>query len=135
MKPSGIIKSIVILAFGLAIWAACGAVMFAGLALTSLTAAIWIHLAAAPLIAAGVSGLYFSRFSFTSPLAAVALFTSIVILMDVLVVALLIEQSFAMFGSLLGTWIPFTLIFAATYFTGRRTEEASEFTAPVTWPF
>jgi hypothetical protein len=41
--------------------------------------------------------------------------------MDLFIVALLIEKSFAMFKSILGTWLPFTLIFLATYFTGRLT--------------
>jgi hypothetical protein len=31
----------------------------------------------------------------------------------------LVERSFAMFGSILGTWIPFGLIFITTYLTGR----------------
>ena len=33
-------------------------------------------------------------------------------------VALVIIQSLAMFASVLGTWIPFALIFASTYLTG-----------------
>jgi hypothetical protein len=41
------------------------------------------------------------------------------------------RQLLPMFSSLLGTWIPFALIFAATYFTGRwsvasRTKGAGE---------
>jgi hypothetical protein len=39
--------------------------------------------------------------------------------MDFFVVAMLINRSFEMFTSFLGTWLPFTLIFASTYFTGR----------------
>jgi hypothetical protein len=42
----------------------------------------------------------------------------VVIFMDLFLVALFIEKSFAMFTSLLGTWIPFGLIFTATYITG-----------------
>jgi len=38
--------------------------------------------------------------------------------MDVFLVALLIERSFEMFTSLLGTWIPWALIFTSTYLTG-----------------
>ncbi len=38
--------------------------------------------------------------------------------MDFLLVALVILRSLAMFASLLGTWIPFALIFTATYLTG-----------------
>jgi hypothetical protein len=39
--------------------------------------------------------------------------------MDALVVAPFIEHSYAMFGSVLGTWVPFALIFAASYLVGR----------------
>jgi hypothetical protein len=41
-----------------------------------------------------------------------------VILVDFFLVALLINQNLEMFNSLLGTWIPFTLILASTYATG-----------------
>jgi len=39
--------------------------------------------------------------------------------LDVLVVALLTERSFAMFASPSGTWLPLALIVAATWITGR----------------
>jgi len=38
--------------------------------------------------------------------------------MDFFVVTLLINRSLEMFTSLLGTWIPFALIFTSTYLTG-----------------
>jgi hypothetical protein len=38
--------------------------------------------------------------------------------MDFFVVALIIYQSLDMFRSLLGTWVPFFLIFGATWATG-----------------
>jgi hypothetical protein len=41
-----------------------------------------------------------------------------VIAADFFVVALLINRSLEMFASLLGTWIPFALIFTSTYVTG-----------------
>jgi len=34
------------------------------------------------------------------------------------VVATFIEKSYAMFASILGTWIPFALIFGSTYLVG-----------------
>jgi hypothetical protein len=37
--------------------------------------------------------------------------------MDVLVVAFLVERSFAMFGSIVGTWLPILLIFLSTWWT------------------
>jgi hypothetical protein len=51
--------------------------------------------------------------------ATAALFLALVVFMDFFVVALLIEKSFDMFLSPLGTWIPFALIFLSTYFVGR----------------
>jgi len=44
---------------------------------------------------------------------------------DFFVVALLIMGSLEMFGSALGTWIPFALIFASTYLTGLLTVKDS----------
>jgi hypothetical protein len=38
--------------------------------------------------------------------------------MDLTVVATLIEKSYEMFTSLIGTWIPFGLMFLSTYFVG-----------------
>lgn len=46
------------------------------------------------------------------------LFVGLVMAIDFFGVALLIYRSLAMFTSLLGTWLPFALIFAATYLTG-----------------
>ena len=46
------------------------------------------------------------------------IFDGFVIAVDFFVVALLINRSMDMFASLLGTWIPFALIFASTYLTG-----------------
>jgi hypothetical protein len=47
-----------------------------------------------------------------------AAFLGVVVFMDVFVVALLVQHSFAMFASFVGTWLPFALIFASTLLTG-----------------
>jgi hypothetical protein len=65
-----------------------------------------------------LSLLYFKRFAGTSPLQTAVVFLSVVVAMDVFLVAPVFERSYAMFASPLGTWIPFALIFAATYLTG-----------------
>ncbi len=100
-------------------WALCGATMGFGLAFTSLSTALAVHLVAASVFFIGIAWVYFRWFGFTSPLRTATVFTAIIIFLDILVVALLIERSFAMFGSVLGTWLPFLLIFLATYLTGR----------------
>ena len=60
------------------------------------------------------------------PLVTAFLFVGIVIFMDVFVVALFIEQSLAMFASFIGTWLPFALIFMATYLIGHYVASRSE---------
>jgi hypothetical protein len=111
-------KTIIILAHAFAGWLLCAATMGIGMAVTSQQAALVIHAIGAPIYFAVVSSIYFSRFHFTSPLLTAAIFASFVMIVDFFVVALLILRSLAMFESLLGTWIPFTLIFVSTLITG-----------------
>jgi len=89
-----------------------------GMAVTSLEKALVIHAIAAPIFFTGVSLLYFSKFNFTTPLQTASIFVALVIAMDFFLVAMLINRSFEMFTSLLGTWIPFALIFLSTWLTG-----------------
>jgi hypothetical protein len=111
-------RSLIILAHAFIGWALCAAAMGIGTAVTTLERTLVIHAVAAPAIYAAVSAVYFTRFRYTSPLATAAIFVGFVMLVDFFGVALLVNRSLAMFGSLLGTWIPFALIFAATYLTG-----------------
>jgi len=113
IKQSGII-----LVHALAGWALCGLVMGTGIVLTSLENTLIIHALAAPLIFFLVSRFYYAHFNYTSPLVTALLFLAVVILMDFFVVGLLINRSLEMFTSLLGTWIPFLLIFFSTFLTG-----------------
>jgi hypothetical protein len=99
-------------------WALCAATIGVGRRLTTLRRALIAHAVAAPLIFALVSAAYFVWVGGTGPAATAAIFVAIVILLDVFVVALLIEKSFAMFRSVLGTWLPFGLIFVASWVTG-----------------
>lgn len=103
-------------------WLLCGASMWIGMAVTTVENAQIIHAVAAPVVFFLLSWNYFVRFDFSSPLATASFFVAFVIATDVVVVALLIERSFEMFRSPLGTWIPFALIFATTYLTGRWVE-------------
>lgn len=116
----------VILVHGLVGWALCGAIIWAGRAVTSMEVTLIIHAIGAPIVFGVIASIYFKAFNYSTPLQTAVAFVSIVVLMDLFVVALLIEKNFEMFASLLGTWIPWTLIFAATYLTGfyeaKRTE-------------
>ena len=108
----------VVLAFALIAQALCWAIMVVGRAVTSLENTLIAHAIGAPIIAIVVSSIYYKKFNYTTPLQTAIVFVSVVVFMDFFVVALLIEKSFEMFASLLGTWIPWALIFASTYLTG-----------------
>lgn len=99
-------------------WALCAAAMGISMATTTIENALIIHAIAAPIIFTGVSLVYFNRFNYTRPLRTALIFVSFVILLDFFVVSMVVLGNFDMFASLLGTWIPFTLIFFSTYLTG-----------------
>ena len=104
------------------LWALCGLTMGVGQAVTTVDAALVAHAVAAPIFAVAVSWNYFSRYGYTTPLQTALVFVSFVIVVDLFLVALVIEQSLEMFASPIGTWILFALIFASTYLTGRAVE-------------
>jgi hypothetical protein len=107
-----------ILAFPFTGWLLCAGVMFVGMRVTSLQNALIIHAIAAPLIFAIITKTYLKRYPKGSSVKLAAKFTGFVIFMDIFVVALMINKSFAMFSSILGTWLPFGLIFLATWLVG-----------------
>lgn len=86
--------------------------------IASLQSALLAHAVAAPLIAAAVSFVYFARFGDATPLVAASFVLVFVVLVDFFVVALAMNHSLDMFRSVLGTWLPFLLIFSATFLTG-----------------
>jgi hypothetical protein len=111
-------KLITLLVHALIGWALCAATMGIGMATTSLQNTLIIHAIGAPIFFTIVSLIYFKKFNYTTPLLTAIIFVGFVMAIDFLVVALLINRSLDMFASLLGTWIPFALIFASTYLTG-----------------
>jgi hypothetical protein len=113
-------KTIIILVHAFVGWALCAATMGIGMAVTSLNNALLIHAFAAPIFFAGISLVYFRKFNYTTPLQTALIFIAFVVGMDFFLVALIINRSLAMFTSLLGTWIPFGLIFTSTWLTGMR---------------
>jgi hypothetical protein len=90
-----------------------------GMAITTEFNALIIHAIVAFIIATVVSFVYFKKFKYTTPLKTAIIFVLFIILIDFFVVSLLIIKSFEMFESLIGTWIPFALIFVTTYLIGR----------------
>ena len=111
-------KLAVVLVHAFVGWALCAATMGIGMAVTSLENALIIHAIGAPIFFMIVSLIYFKKFNYTTPWLTASIFVGFVMAVDFLVVALLINKSLDMFASLLGTWIPFALIFTSTYLTG-----------------
>ncbi len=122
-------KIAIILAHAFLGWLLCFATIGIGMAVTTMNNTLIIHAILAPLFFAVISYFYFRRFNFTTPLQTAVIFLGFVILMDFFVVALLINRSFEMFTSLLGTWIPFALIFLSTYLTGLLTVKRARVSA------
>lgn len=110
---------VILIAHGVIGWAACGALMGALLATVSEQSAIIGHAVGAPIIFALLTAHLFVRSGGHRPILVAATFTAIVIALDALIVAWLVQRSFAMFSSALGTWVPFALIFVSTFVTGR----------------
>jgi hypothetical protein len=115
VRLSGVVA---MLLHALAGWAYCGLLIGMGRRFLSMHATLAVHAIGAPIGFGLLSLLYFKRFAGTSPLQTAVVFLSVVVAMDVFLVAPVFERSYAMFASPLGTWIPFALIFAATYLTG-----------------
>jgi hypothetical protein len=80
------------------------------------------HAVGAPVIFTAMSWAYHTRFGYTKPLTTAAVFLGIVVFLDIFPVATVINRSFEMFASLLGTWIPWALIFVSTYLAGLAVE-------------
>jgi menaquinone-dependent protoporphyrinogen oxidase len=105
----------------LALWLGCAAAMGLLLAVASEPVALVVHAFVAPALAALVAWRYFSQKGAREPLPTALAFVVIVAALDLVVVAGLVQGSLDMFasrGALVGTWLPLTLVFLATWFTG-----------------
>jgi len=119
IKPGRLQRAAVILAHAVVGWAYCGAIIGVGRHFLSVQTTLVLHAIGAPIGFALISLFYYRRYAFTSPLQTAAAFLGVVVALDLFLVAPVFERSYAMFSSVLGTWIPFALIFAATFLTGR----------------
>ena len=107
-----------LIGLALVLWGACGGVIAIGRRLWSIDTTLRVHLAAAPIIAFLVAAAHRALAPEFDPLLRAAAITIIVMLLDALVVAPLFERSYAMFGSIIGTWLPFATIFLAAWAAG-----------------
>jgi proline iminopeptidase len=106
------------LRWAVAAWMACGLVFALGRSFLGVDAAVWIHLLAAPVIGATSTLLLWDHPRHPGAVGTALTLTATAALLDAVVVAPFLEQSFAMFASPAGTWIPLALIFTASATTG-----------------
>ncbi len=105
---------------GLVGWAICGATIGVGRQLLPMNVTLIIHAVVAPVAFGLLTWHHMRRFPDSPPWAIALSMLGVVIGLDAVVVAPLFERSYDMFRSVLGTWIPFALILAASYVVSRQ---------------
>ena len=105
---------------GLVGWAICGATVGIGRQLLPMNVTLIIHAVVAPVAFGLLTWHHMRRFPDSSPWVIALSMMGLVIGLDAGVVAPLFERSYEMFRSVLGTWIPFALILAASYLVARQ---------------
>ncbi|MBR9997586.1 MAG: hypothetical protein KFF73_01385 [Cyclobacteriaceae bacterium] len=111
-------KIIAILSFGTIGWVLSGLIFYFARMFLGNYLAVLVHFVFSPLAFIGLSYLYFRYINITSSLITAAFVTGIVIGLDFFVIGLLIEKNFRIFTSIMGTWLPFLLIFLSVFLTG-----------------
>ena len=117
-RTIGLKEVVIILVHALVGWALCGSIVAVGRQIWTMDTTLIVHAIGAPIISGVLSMIYFNYFNYTTPLQTAAIFVLTAIFMDLTVVATLIEKSYEMFASLIGTWIPFGLMFLSTNLVG-----------------
>ncbi len=110
---------------GLVGWAICGATVMIGRQVVSMQTTLVVHAIVAPLAFALLTLRHFSHFPKSSPRNVAWSLLGIVVGLDAVLVAPVFERSYDMFRSVLGTWIPFGSILAASYLVGRVSRHAT----------
>ncbi len=108
-----------VVAHALVGWAICGATVAVGREVISMQTTLVVHAVVAPLAFALLTWHHYTHHPGSSEKGTALVMVSIVVGLDAVLVAPLMERSYAMFRSVLGTWVPFASIFAASYLAGR----------------
>jgi menaquinone-dependent protoporphyrinogen oxidase len=107
-----------LIAHGAVGWALCVVTMTVLLSLVDVTPALIVHGVAAPVFFVVMAWNYFRAPGARDPLPTALVWTAVVMLLDLVVVAGALQRSLAMFRSVPGGWLPFGLIFLASWTTG-----------------
>ncbi len=112
--------------FALIGWGICGAIINIGRSTIGTDATLIVHAIAVPIVFGALSFLYHRYFHYTRPALTGLIFMLSAMLLDGGIIAPFAEKSYVMFTSILGTWIPFGLIFLATFLVGCFTQPARQ---------
>lgn len=109
-----------VVAYGVVGWAISEALIPGLLYLASAPAwlAITLHVIATLVVFTALSSRYFAAPGARDPILTATSFVVVAAILDLAVTAGLVLHNFDMFRSLAGTWLPFVLIFLATWITG-----------------
>jgi hypothetical protein len=112
-------KTVILVLHAVVGWATCGSTIAMGRQVLPMETTLLIHAAVAPLAFAALTCLFFRRYPASSAWGVAFTMLGVVLGLDAFVVAPFLEHSYAMFASVLGTWLPFGAIFLASYLVGR----------------
>jgi hypothetical protein len=118
-------KWIVLVVYAVIGWGICGATIGIGRQIMSMDATLWVHAVVAPLAFGLLARHYSSRHVGVSPAQTALGLLGVVIALDAFLVAPFLERSYAMFQSVLGTWVPFASILVASYLASRTVRRRS----------
>jgi hypothetical protein len=121
-------KNVTLAIYALVGWAICGATVTVGRPLVSMHATLLIHAVVAPAAFGLLTGRYYKRFPQALAAGTSLKIVGIVVGLDALVVAPFLERSYAMFRSVIGTWVPFASILVTSYLVGHTVGRRAGFT-------
>jgi hypothetical protein len=108
-------RALALFGFALLAWGLCGATIGVVRGLMPMETALVVHAVAAPIIAGTLAYAYARCCPVTTPIVTGLAFVGVVVAMDAGLIAPFVERSWDMFRSLIGTWIPFILIFLGAW--------------------
>jgi len=107
-----------LIVLSMVVWAACGQVIYIGRRRLPMQTTLMIHLFLSAVFAFTAAAVHVWLWPEFGALERAAAMTGLIVALDAAVVAPLFERSYAMFRSLLGTWVPFVAIFVASWAAG-----------------
>jgi menaquinone-dependent protoporphyrinogen oxidase len=100
-------------------WAVCAAVMALLLSITSVGVAVVVHALVVPIVFAAIAWHYFDDRGAREPRSTALAFAGLTALVDLVIVAGLVQRSLALVKSVGGFWLPLALIFLVTWSIGQ----------------